>query len=190
MRKPLILLIVGAARWCLSLCSAFGIRGAVCPPSLILLSSSLAMEPSGFDHTTVTRVIFPTYMKTDRQRLERMGYIKHSQIPESVKTVSWNWLSRSTKLRRLVPKQPYEHERMEVRLPHKPVIPVSRCGAKPVDSEDAEEEMYVSRGYYLPYLDYLRSCSHLKDVIPISADKGASVISESNSNRVRNNRTS
>ena len=89
-----------------------------------------------------------------------------------------------------MPEQPYEHERMEVRLPHNPVIPASRCGAKPVDSEDAEEEVYVSRGYYLPYLDYLRSCSHFKHFIPLWADKGASVINESNNNRVRNNRTS
>ena len=117
-----------------------------------------------FDHTTVTHVIFPTYMKSDGQKLGRMGYVKHSQIPESIKTVSWNWASRSIELRRLVPEQPYE--RFEARLPPKPVIPFRRNGARIVDSEDEDEEAYASRCIFLPYTDHLRSCSHSKALIP------------------------
>jgi hypothetical protein len=72
-----------------------------------------------------------------------MGYIKHSQIPESVRTVAWNWASRSIELRRIVPELPYE--RIEARLPPKPVVPFRRYGAKLVDSEDEDEEAYALR---------------------------------------------
>ena len=95
-----------------------------------------------FDDTTVTHVIFPSYMKGDGQALRRMRYTKYSQIPESVKTVSWNWASRSIELRRIVPELPYE--RFEARLPPKPVIPFRRNGARLVDSEDEDEEAYAS----------------------------------------------
>jgi len=117
-----------------------------------------------FDHTTVTHVIFPTYLKSEGQRLGRMGYTKHTQIPESVKTVAWNWASRSIELRRLVPELPYE--RIEARLPPKPVIPFRRYGAKLVDSEDEDEEAYALRSVVLPYVDYMGSCSNSKVHIP------------------------
>lgn len=96
-----------------------------------------------FDDTIVTHVIFPSYMKSDGQALGRMGYIRHSQIPKSVKTVSWNWASRSIELRRIVPEQPYE--RFEARLPPKPVVPFRRNGARLVDSEDEDGEEYALR---------------------------------------------
>ena len=105
-----------------------------------------------FDHITVTHVIFPSYMKSDGQKLGRMGYINHSQIPENVKTVSWNWASRSIELSRIVPEQAYE--RFEARLPPKPVIPFRRYGAKLVDSEDEDEGVYVLRGIILQHTDY------------------------------------
>jgi hypothetical protein len=95
-----------------------------------------------FDYTTVTHVIFPSYMKSDGQALGRMGYTKYSQIPENIKTVSWNWASRSIELKRIVSEQLYE--RFEVRLPPKPVIPFRRNGARLVDSED-EDEVYALR---------------------------------------------
>ncbi len=132
-------------------------------PALQLVRHGATVVPD-FDHTTVTHVIFPSYMKSDGQRLGRMGYIKHSQIPESVKTVSWNWASRSIELGRIVPEQPYE--RIEARLPPKPVIPFRRYGAKLVDSEDEDEEVYVLRGIVLPSIDHVCSCSHSKGRIP------------------------
>ena len=159
MRKPLDFLIVGDTRWCVSLCSTFGIRGAVRPPFFIR-----ATVPPDFDHTTVTHVIFASYIKTDGQRLGRMRYIKHSQIPESVKTVSWIWVPRSTELRRIVLEQPYK--RIGARVQPKHFNFFRRYGAKLVDSEDGDEEVYVSRSIILPYVEYVRSCSHSKDFIP------------------------
>ena len=86
--------------------------------------------------------------------------------------MSWNWASRSTELKRIIPEQPYEW--IEARLPPKLVITFRRYGAKPVNSEDEDEdegedegededkEVYVLRGITLPYIDYVRSCSHSK----------------------------
>ena len=77
-----------------------------------------------------------------------MRYIKHSQIPESVKTVSWIWVARSTELRQIVPKQPYK--RIGARVQPKHVIFFRLYGAKLVDSEDGDEEVCVPRGIILP----------------------------------------
>ena len=96
-----------------------------------------------FDDTIITRVIFPSYMKSDGQALGQMGYIRHSRIPASVKTVSWNWASRSLELRQNVREQQYE--RFEGRLPPKSVIPLRRNGARLMDSEGEDEEEYVLR---------------------------------------------
>ena len=75
-------------------------------------------------------------MKSDGQALGRMGY---TQIPESVKTVSWNWASRSVELRRVVLEQLYE--RLEARLPPN----LSYRSTEMVDSEDQDEDKYVLR---------------------------------------------
>ena len=57
------------------------------------------------------------------------------------------------------------YERIKVRLPPNLVIPLRRDGAKLVDSEDEDEEVYVLRGSILPYIDCVRSCSHSKDIV-------------------------
>ena len=66
-------------------------------------------------------------------------------------------------MKRIVPEQPYG--RVKERLPPQPVIPFRRYGAKLVDSEDEDEEVYVVRGIILPYIDYVRSCSQPKVII-------------------------
>ena len=60
---------------------------------LILLSarSSWATVVPDFDDTIVTHATFPRYTKCDGQAFGQMGFVRHSQLPESVKTVSWNW---------------------------------------------------------------------------------------------------
>ena len=64
-----------------------------CPPLLILLSSSFAIEPPSSRISTTQQsphIILPGYMKSDGQRLGRIGYINHPRALESVETVSWN----------------------------------------------------------------------------------------------------
>jgi hypothetical protein len=133
--------------------------------SLQLVRHGATVVPD-FNSTTVTHVIFPGYIKGDGQALQRMGYTKYSQIPGSIKTVSWNWASRSIELSRIVPEQPYE--RFEVRLPPKPVIPFRRNGARIVDSEDEDEdeEVYAITQAMLLYIDSGNLCSRPKGRIP------------------------
>ena len=45
------------------------------------------------------------------------------------------------------------YERIKVRLPPNLVIPLRRDGAKLVDSEDEDEEVYVLRGIIVPYIN-------------------------------------
>ena len=79
---------------------------ALAYPALQLVRHGAAVVPD-FDHATDTHIRFPSYMKSDGQRSGRMGYIKR-QFPniilKSVKTVSWNWASRSIELKWIVPK--------------------------------------------------------------------------------------
>ena len=73
-----------------------------------------------------------------------------------------------------MPEQLYEW--IEARLLPKPVITLRRYGAKPVDSEDEDEdkgkEVYVLRGITLLYIDYVRSCSYSKVIILHRGRKG------------------
>ena len=131
LRKRLILLTVNTTRWSVS---------------SVVVRLPLILHParSSWGHCRARlrrHNSYPCHIsklhEDDDPASGRMGSIRHSQIPKSVTTVSWNRASRSKQLKRIAPEKPYE--RFEARPPPKPAIPFRRNGTRLVDSEDEDE---------------------------------------------------